>query len=96
MKLLLSAPGIDVNKANKRGETPLSMAINNGHKECAKLLIAAGATESKNKDGCIGGVMGAILGAGIGAGIGALCDNIGLGLMIGGVIGGKLATGGHW
>ncbi|MBR2125140.1 MAG: hypothetical protein IJ943_00220 [Akkermansia sp.] len=43
-------------------------------------------TESKNKDGCIGGVLGAILGAGIGAGIGALCDNIGLGLMIGGIL----------
>jgi len=41
MKQLLAAPGIDVNRANKWGETPLRLAIEEGHLEMVKLLLAA-------------------------------------------------------
>ncbi len=41
VKLLLAAPGIDVNKPDDDGETPLYRAAENGHTECVKLLLAA-------------------------------------------------------
>jgi len=42
VKLLLGVPGIDVNRANKYGQTPLSRANND---EICALLRAAGATD---------------------------------------------------
>ena len=41
VKLLLAAPGIDINMADKDGETPLYCAAERGHAECVKLLLAA-------------------------------------------------------
>ena len=42
VKLLLAAPGIDVNKTNEYyGGTPLNRAAFNGRSECVKLLLAA-------------------------------------------------------
>ena len=42
VKLLLKAPGIVVNMANKEGKTPFQDATDNGKGECAELLRAAG------------------------------------------------------
>lgn len=41
VRLLLAAPGIDVNKA-ANGVTPLDCATGEGHTECARLIRAAG------------------------------------------------------
>ena len=41
VRLLLAAPGSDVNRANENGETPLNMAAARGHEECVNLLLAA-------------------------------------------------------
>ena len=44
VRLLLAAPGIDVNKADKNkkyGWTPLIWAVVKGHVECVRLLLAA-------------------------------------------------------
>ena len=41
VKLLLSAPGVDVNMATKDGWTPLNVAASGGHAECVKLLLSA-------------------------------------------------------
>jgi ankyrin repeat protein len=41
VKLLLSAPAVDVNKANQNGWTPLNAAASKGHAECVKLLLSA-------------------------------------------------------
>lgn len=43
VKRLLSLPEIDVNIADKNGDTPLKLASKYGHLECAALLRAAGA-----------------------------------------------------
>ncbi len=40
LKLLLATPGIDVNKENGLGWTPLAEAAMSGHAECVKLLLA--------------------------------------------------------
>lgn len=39
--LLLASPGIDVNKEDETGASPLRHATWNGHEECVKLLLAA-------------------------------------------------------
>ena len=44
------AAGTDVNAKNQFGETPLHLAFLLGHKEIAKLLIAAGANEKETRD----------------------------------------------
>ncbi len=41
VEILLSAPGIDVNRQDKTGKTPLHWAAEMGHIECVKLLLAA-------------------------------------------------------
>ena len=41
MKLLLGAPGIDVNRMDKIGRTPLRWASFNGHAAVVKLLLGA-------------------------------------------------------
>ena len=41
VKLLLAAPGIDVNIAKKKGHTPLSLAASMGMADIVKLLLAA-------------------------------------------------------
>lgn len=41
VKLLLAAPGIDVNRTGEYGATPLYRAAYFGHDECVKLLLAA-------------------------------------------------------
>ncbi len=41
VRLLLAAPGIDVNTADKYGWTPLNVAAHGGHTECVRLLLAA-------------------------------------------------------
>jgi len=41
VKLLLGVPGIEVNRANKDGETPLDIASEEGHAEVVKLLLGA-------------------------------------------------------
>ena len=41
VRLVLSAPGIDVNRADKNGKTPLEWASDIGHSEVMKLLLAA-------------------------------------------------------
>ena len=43
VELLLAQPGIDVNREDEDGYTPLYYAEENGHTECADLLRAAGA-----------------------------------------------------
>ena len=43
VKLLLNKSGIDVNKPDIMGQTPLSMAISTKHVEITKLLLAKGA-----------------------------------------------------
>jgi ankyrin repeat protein len=43
VELLLAQPGIDVNREDEEGYTPLDYAEENGHTECAYLLRAAGA-----------------------------------------------------
>ena len=45
VRLLLAVPGIDVNKADEDGWTPLDIALKNGHTECARLIKAAGGTK---------------------------------------------------
>ena len=39
---LLPMPGINVNAKDKNGKTPLQLAEEQGHTECAELLRAAG------------------------------------------------------
>jgi ankyrin repeat protein len=39
VKLLLAAPGIDVNPPNKKGQIPLSGAASWSNSECLKLLL---------------------------------------------------------
>ena len=41
VRLLLAAPGININQAGQQGATPLLCAALNGHKECVRLLLAA-------------------------------------------------------
>ena len=41
IRVLLRAPGIDVNQADEDGETPLMVASNQGKSEVVKLLLAA-------------------------------------------------------
>ena len=50
VKLLLRAPGIDVNRANKDGRTPLHWASQNGHSELVKLLLAMPGIEIFKRD----------------------------------------------
>ena len=52
MKVLLGA-GVDVNKADTDGWTPLPMAAHGGHGDVVKDLFGAGADE--NKSGADGG-----------------------------------------
>ncbi|MBR2145314.1 MAG: ankyrin repeat domain-containing protein, partial [Akkermansia sp.] len=54
VKLLLAAPGIDVNKANKYGSTPLYWAARFGHAEVVKLLLAVPGIDvnKAGSDGC--------------------------------------------
>ena len=47
LRSFLYLPKIDVNKADKKGDTPLSEAAWCGHKECVKLLIEAKADVNK-------------------------------------------------
>ena len=42
VRLLLAAPGIDINKASSLGFTPLNWAEIKGHTECARLIREAG------------------------------------------------------
>ena len=41
MTLLLASPSIDVNQAKNNGTTPLFIAAQNGHAECATLFLAS-------------------------------------------------------
>ena len=41
VRLLLAAPGIDINQAAQNGYTPLIVAVGMGHTECVRLLLAA-------------------------------------------------------
>jgi hypothetical protein len=41
VRLLLAAPGININQAGQDGVTPLFCAAGLGHKECVRLLLAA-------------------------------------------------------
>jgi hypothetical protein len=45
VKLLLAAPGIDVNTAISNGLTPLKLALDKNNTECAELIRAAGGHE---------------------------------------------------
>jgi ankyrin repeat protein len=40
VELLLAMDAIDLNHKSKGGQTPLSLAIENGHKEIVELLLA--------------------------------------------------------
>ncbi len=42
LRMLLAAPGIQVNQPNKTGDTAIIFAACNGYEECVNLLIAAG------------------------------------------------------
>ena len=50
VKLLLAAPGIDVNRANEDGETPLYVASHEGEPEVVELLLAAPGIEVFNEN----------------------------------------------
>ena len=47
LRSFLYLPGVDVNKANKYGDTPLFWAASGGHTECVKQLIEAKADVNK-------------------------------------------------
>ena len=52
LRSFLYLPGVDLNKADKYGYTPLYRAVYKGHTKCVKQLIAAKADVNKaNKDG---------------------------------------------
>ncbi len=59
VKVLLEAPGIDVNLARKDGRTPLLAAVRGSHDGIIKALLAAGAKVNVNPspllDACIRG-----------------------------------------
>jgi len=42
VKFILGIEGVNVNAKGKKGMTPLTCAIDNGHKDCAKLLMEEG------------------------------------------------------
>ena len=46
---VLIAKGVDINAANSRGSTPLSVAVREGHNEIAELLRAKGAKQTEKK-----------------------------------------------
>lgn len=52
VKSLLSAPGVDVNATDERGNKPVLDAARFGHDEICRILIAHGANlKVKDKDG---------------------------------------------
>lgn len=53
VRLLLAVPGIEVNKGDRDGETPLFKACRNGHTECARLLLEIPGIDinSRNREG---------------------------------------------
>ena len=48
--MLLSTPGIEVNKTNALGETPLFLAAMQGNAPCVQLLLRHPATDTQKKD----------------------------------------------
>lgn len=48
--LLLASPGIDVNKEDETGASPLHCVAYEGHSECVKLLLAAAGIDINKAD----------------------------------------------
>jgi Ankyrin repeats (3 copies) len=50
VKLLLERKGIEINSKDKKGRTPLSYAVEEGHEEVVKLLLRRNHIEIMTKD----------------------------------------------
>jgi ankyrin repeat protein len=50
VRLLVGAPGIDVNRPTDRGTTPLLIASRRGHIDCVRVLIEMGNAKTEDVD----------------------------------------------